>query len=220
MMSNLRAISIENTVIKVREPEKITGNTPVILLLHGYSGDESSMWVFGSRIPKDALVIALRAPYPSPDVGLGGYTWVNQPIQHWPVYQDMFPAAAFIGDQLSALAADYPDANMERLTIVGFSQGGAAGVVFANIFPGQIDKIALLSSFLPDGSEGFLSRDRFSSIKMFIAHGKTDKMVSVDLAHQAVKTMSPLCADLIFCTTDVGHQLGADCFKAFGEFLA
>lgn len=219
-MNKVEILHLTDAHGKVRAPDTITDETPVILMLHGYSGDESSMWAFGAQIPEEALAISLRAPYKSKDVDIGGYTWVNQPIGYWPVYQDFFPAVEFLNQQISAISSKYPFANFGRISLVGFSQGGAMAAVFANAYEGYIQKLAILSGFLPDSSEGFLSSAKFSGIKVFIAHGNKDDMVSIKLARNAAKAISGLGSAVIFCEGDVGHQLDAGCFKAFGKFLS
>ncbi|MCB2180065.1 hypothetical protein KQH54_02970 [bacterium] len=219
-MSNLRSIPLENSIAKVREPEQFSSGTPVVLMLHGFSGDENSMWAFAPKIPKEAFVFSLRAPYSSHGVGLGGYTWIDQPIQYWPVYQDFFPTVKIIRNHIVNLSGEYPQINFNRLSIVGFSQGGAVGVVFANLFRGKIEKLALLSSFLPDSSEGFLDQKKFADIQIFIAHGEKDEMVGIELAEYSANVLSKMSANMIFCRSNVGHQLGSDCFNAFGDFFA
>lgn len=219
-MSKLRSISLKNSIAKIREPEHISGETPVILLLHGFSGDENSMWAFANKIPKESLVISLRAPFSSHGVGLGGYTWINQPLQYWPVYQDFFPAVEEIKLHIQNLASYYPQVNFDYLSIVGFSQGGAVGFALANTFPGTVNKLALLSSFLPDACEGFLDNQTFQEMQVFIAHGEKDEIVDIALAEYAANILSDLSPNLVFCRSDVGHQLGSDCFNAFGEFIS
>lgn len=220
MMNKVQIFQLQGAICKVREPDKVTSKTPVILLFHGYSGDESSMWTFGAQIPEEALVISIRAPYTSKDIGIGGYTWVNQPIGYWPTYQDFFPAVEFLKHQISELSTKFPSANFDQLSVVGFSQGGAMASVFANAYPGSIEKLAILSGFLPDLSDGYMSSEKFSRMKVFIAHGNKDEMVSIELARNASKVLSNLGAAVTYCEGDVGHQLDSSCFQAFGKFLS
>ncbi len=50
-------LELDHWIIRVREPES-TGSYPVILLLHGWTGDENAMWVFANRLPRNSLLIS------------------------------------------------------------------------------------------------------------------------------------------------------------------
>ena len=56
MKFDYRTENIGNWVIRYRKP-KHEGFFPAYLLLHGWTGDENSMWVFESKIPDDAYLI-------------------------------------------------------------------------------------------------------------------------------------------------------------------
>ena len=66
-----RTIEINDWVLRVREPEG-DGPHPVVLLIHGWTGDENSMWIFASRLPEHYLLIALRGLHEAP---IGVYSW-------------------------------------------------------------------------------------------------------------------------------------------------
>ena len=57
-------MTIGSWVIRTREPSTL-GSHPVILMLHGLTGDENSMWVFAPRISEEYLIITIRGPYSS-----------------------------------------------------------------------------------------------------------------------------------------------------------
>jgi len=51
---------------------------PVVVLVHGRSGDSRAMWVFSKALEETKpLVVAPQAPYQDP---LGGYTWWPIPV--------------------------------------------------------------------------------------------------------------------------------------------
>ena len=219
MKNNLQTMSLGDAIIKIREPEVIAQDSPVLMMLHGYTGDASSMWVFSNRLDKDSFILSPQAPYASRDLRLGGYSWVDQSIMHWPIYQDFFNSVQFLDVLLDELGERYPGLDFNKLNLVGFSQGGAMAIVFASTSKRVVEKIALLSSFIPDGSEGFLSRDRLENLDIFIGHGDKDETVPVEKAREAEKILNDKGAVTTFCLSDVGHQLGSDCFNAFERFF-
>ena len=94
---------------------------PVIILLHGWTGDEKSMWVFASSLPDSCLLIAPRGIFIS---SLGGYGWFKDEVGQWPDLGD-FEGSFLVLDNLmqSKLIQSYWD--RKGIHLVGFSQGAA-----------------------------------------------------------------------------------------------
>ena len=217
-MNKPKEITVGSAITKIREPNTITG-APVCLLLHGWTGDESSMWVFGNKISEDWLVIAPRAPFMSVDPDLGGYSWVDQTIRHWPVYPNFFPAVNFLDTLISDVTDLYTGANFSKINLIGFSQGAAMAFVYAGVNATLIRKVALLSGFLPENYEGYLKSDQFKNLKVFIGHGTNDEIVPISKAMEAKQHFEGQCENLVYCISDVGHRLGSDCFNALERFM-
>ena len=58
----------------VREPENITSNTPLLILLHGYGSNEQDLFSFAPTLPEDWLIISFRAPF---NTNYEGYSWYD-----------------------------------------------------------------------------------------------------------------------------------------------
>ena len=220
MKINPERTQINDLVVKIHEPAKEIKR--VGLLIHGFTGDESSMWVFTNQLSDDWLLIAPRAPYPSKDVGLGGYSWVDQSIKSWPVYQDFLPAVSILDNLVEELDGRYPETDFSRISLVGFSQGAAMSFVYTNAHSGRVERLGMLSGFLPDSSEGFISEEAWKKLKVFIGHGEKDDIVPVEMAYTAYQTLVENGVDAEMChlcLTDVGHRLGSACFSAFSKFM-
>ena len=104
--------------MKIYYPEPDKGPFPVILLLHGWTGDENAMWVFAPRLPTGAMILAPRGLYSSP---LGGYGWHPYHSRIWPSIGDFRPALDRLLELLTPAA--FPLADFNRLHLAGFSQG-------------------------------------------------------------------------------------------------
>ena len=59
IQSQSEIIQLPNWNVRYRGPQG-TGYHAVILLLHGWTGDENSMWIFASRLPDQAILISPR----------------------------------------------------------------------------------------------------------------------------------------------------------------
>jgi phospholipase/carboxylesterase len=188
---------------------------PVILLLHGWTGDENAMWVFAPRMPTGAMLLFPRGLYPSP---LGGYGWYPYRNKVWPSLDDFRPAFEKL---LSLLTPDnFPQADFSQLHLVGFSQGAALVYTFAILQADRIASFAGLSGFLPDGAELLPLSAGLRGKPAFIAHGDQDDLVPVPRAREAVKLFQSAGARVTYCEDEVGHRLSASCFRGLEAFFA
>ena len=95
MNNDTKTVSIDDWTLRTRTPQG-SGPFPLFLLLHGWTGDENSMWIFASRLPQGCMMIAPRGPHAAPN---GGYAWYPH-RQSWPEMEDFRPAV----DRLAAVA--------------------------------------------------------------------------------------------------------------------
>jgi phospholipase/carboxylesterase len=215
MFPDLQDLQIGGWTLKARAGEKLSG---VIFLVHGWTGDENSMWVFANRMPKDALLIAPRAPYFSKHAELAGYSWVQERGEGFSSLAMFDPAVAAFGDLLNDLALQFPDANSAIFDMVGFSQGAAFSAAFAMRHPERVGKLAMLAGFLPEQSEAGLPSLAGKSV--FIAHGTKDETVPLARAQAARQALSTAGARVRYCESQIGHKLGANCATELASFLA
>jgi phospholipase/carboxylesterase len=231
---NTQTIEIGGWIIRQRIPEG-TGSHPVILLLHGWTGDENSMSVFAPRLPEDALLLAPRGPHAAP---LGGYSWHPHKAKAWPWVDDMRPA---IDSLVEILNLNYfPLGDFTRLSLLGFSQGAALAYTFALLCPLKAPQlgctaVAGLSGFLPDGFAAHLGSTNYATssqdtnrslekplqgLPVFMAHGTRDELVPVEKARRSVALLEKAGAQVTYCEDDVGHKLSASCFRGLETFFS
>ena len=56
----------------IKEPQNITPETPLLVLLHGYGSNEEDLFSFVTDLPEEWLVASFRAPLSTP---YGGFCW-------------------------------------------------------------------------------------------------------------------------------------------------
>lgn len=205
---------VQELVFRVRAPLTAAALSPVVLLLHGWTGDESSMWVFASRLPRQSLLLAPRAPFPSP---LGGYSWHAQQHLKWPWVDDFNPALELLMAALNG--KNFPNADFESFDVVGFSQGAALGIALALQSPARVRRLAGLSGFLPEGAQALARYRPLANKSVFLAHGSQDKLVPVEKARLAAQTLEEAGARVTYCEDEVGHKLSSGCYRALEEFF-
>ncbi len=211
-------LQLDGWTLKVREPQDSETSYPVILLIHGWTGDERSMWVFAQRLPKQALLIAPRAPYASKHENLAGYSWVETRAGQFSELQAFEPALASFEGLLAKLVSHYPNADFSGFGMTGFSQGAAFSFALALSHSERVSKLAALAGFLPAGGEGQLPR--LAKKPIFIAHGTEDETVPVAKAREAQAALQAAGASVRYCESDTGHKLGANCARELQEFFA
>jgi phospholipase/carboxylesterase len=205
-------VSVDNWVMRIHRPQG-SNPFPVLLMLHGWTGDEDSMWVFSSRLPENMLMIAPRGLYPAKN---GGFSWHPQLSKPWPSIQDFRPTVEKILDTISG--RNFPEGDFSNLHLIGFSQGTALAYSIAILYPERIASVAGLSGFLPDGGSAWLKENRLTGLPCFVAHGSTDELVPVEKARQSVEMLENAGAAVTYCEDDVGHKLSSKCFHGLEAF--
>ncbi len=215
--SNATLIQFNDWTLRVRETS--SAKPRFLLLIHGLTGDENSMWVFARNLSADYWMVAPRAPYPAQP---GGYSW-----------RDKFDASEFgrpsldqlrssaevlirLVDEYSASAGI--DAN--TFDVMGFSQGAAMSNVLAFLYPQRIRKVGILAGFVPSGLEQLVPQRLLKGKPFFVTHGTRDTMVSIDRARTSVAILERAGADVTYCEDDVAHKVSVNCLHALKEFFA
>lgn len=195
-------------------------SAPACLLLHGWTGDETVMWLFADKLPPNCALIAPRAPYPT---SRGGYGWQPE-LRHdgWATLQDLQPAAQSLLALLDALAAHPTFAGVNfavPLQLVGFSQGAAVASTLALLYPERVAKLALLAGFVPNGVNDLIETRPLQGKRVYIAHGTADNLVPIARARQAIFVLERAGADVDYCEDETGHKLSAKCARYLGAFF-
>jgi phospholipase/carboxylesterase len=198
----------------VQEPARF------MLLLHGWTGDENSMWVFARKFPADMWIAAPRGPHAAKE---GGYSWralrsVQDSDWGLPTLLDLKPAADSLIRMVDDVSASI-DVDATQFDVAGFSQGGALTNLLALLYPQRIRKVAVLAGFMPGGVDDLLARHVLAGKQFFVAHGIQDNLVPVERARQSIELLEQAGAQVTFCEAEVGHKVSADCLRGLETFF-
>jgi predicted esterase len=196
---------------RVRPPE-LPWNGRVILLIHGWTGDENSMWFFARKLPVHSWIVSPRGPLDCPD---GGYAWGIATKGERPDVQKFIAQADELMNRIPDWVPDFsPDT---RLDIIGFSQGAA--MTYSMCLRANPIKVAPLAGYLPVGYlDSSLNRD-FSGLKMFISHNDDDNMVPIDESRKAGDLFTSRGATVQFSEGTGGHKLSAIGLRDLNAFM-
>lgn len=186
---------------RLRVPDDHT--QPLIVMLHGLTGDQTSMWALEAALPRAAGIVTPRGPYRQDQ---GGFAW-NPSIQAWPPLVSEFAESVARLDQLLEVLADRHHLDRQRFILMGFSNGAAMAFAAA-MTPMRVPPLGLIvmSGHLPEGELALLSE-----LPIFWSHGIRDNFIPVSGARADVERLRQAGCQVQLCEADVGHKLGTDC---------
>ncbi|MBI5702994.1 MAG: alpha/beta hydrolase [Chloroflexota bacterium] len=214
-LSDTSLIEFNGWTLRVREAA--VKPSRLLLLLHGYTGDENSMWVFAKDLPRHYWMVAPRAPYPSE---LRGYSW--RPLQPGtfgrPSLEELIPQAEALIRLVDAYQAS-AGIDASDFDVMGFSQGGAMSNVLAFLYPQRVRKMGILAGFVPSGLDVYAKTHPLEGKRVFVTHGTRDDMVPIDRARASVAVLEQAGAKIVYCEDDVGHKVSLNCLRALRSYL-
>jgi len=214
-LNNTSLIQFNDWTLRIREA--VEKPARLLLMLHGYTGDENSMWVFAKDLPPNLWMIAPRAPHPSE---MTGYSWRSHLAGTFgrPSLEQMIPAA----EALVRLVDEYQASvgiEAETFDVMGFSQGAAMSNVLTFLYPQRIRKVGILAGFVPGGLEEYAARLPLAGKSVFVTHGTRDEMVPIDRARASMEVLEQAGANLIYCEDEVGHKVSLNCLRALRSYM-
>jgi phospholipase/carboxylesterase len=206
-------VSQDGWTMRIRPGTSLSGR--LLVLLHGWTGDENVMWIFTRRVKPEDWIISPRGPVSSAG---GGFGWFPSGDTHVPRLLEIKPAI----EQLLNMIDRWAQANLVKtkpLTLMGFSQGAMLAYAISLLFPHRVSGIAALAGYLP---EKWLAENLQTSLAakpFYIAHGTQDATIPVSYARQTVQLLKALGAPVTYCESDAGHKLSMNCLHGLEEFL-
>jgi len=213
--SNTELVEFNNWTLRIRESTQTPSR--LLLLLHGLTGDENSMWVFAKDLPKHYWMIAPRALHNAEPFG---YSWrtVHPGTFGRPSLEQLLPAA----EALIRLVDEYQASvkiEPPEFDVIGFSQGAAMSNVLAFLYPERIRKIGILAGFVPSGLEEYAAKRPLEGKSIFVTHGTKDEMIPVDRARASMDILEQAGAQITYCEDEVGHKVSLNCLRALRTYM-
>jgi len=212
---NTELIEFKDWTLRIRKTDHTSPR--LLLMIHGFTGDENSMWVFARDLPKHYWIIAPRAPYITEP---SGYSWrpPQLGIEKRPSLEQLRPAAAAL---IQLIDAYQLSAGIEAsvFDVMGFSQGAVMSSLLTFLYPQRIRKTGILSGFVPSGLEELVAQRPLADKPFFVTHGTKDETVPVDRARVSIEILEQAGAHVTYCEDEVGHKVSLNCLHALRSFL-
>jgi len=208
-------VMFKNWTFRLHMPQEYSGR--MLLLLHGWMGDENSMWMFVRNFSTDIMMVSPRGVVP---VREGGYSWRTIQPGTWGMatLKELRPAAegmvSFLDDWTTSIGM-----KVDQFEVMGFSQGAAFTYSLASLFPARIRRFAALSGFIPVDAQALFTPEQFSGKPVFISHGRQDEKIPIEQSRQAVRKLEAAGAKVSFCESDAGHKVSINCLKELEKFF-
>ncbi len=214
-VNNTALITFQNWTLRVREATKTPAR--LLLMIHGWTGDENSMWVFARNFPTDRWIIAPRGPHPAPQ---GGFSWrpPRSGTSGRPSLEDLRDSAEALIHLVDAYQL-HVKIDASRFDAIGFSQGAALVNVLSCLYPERVRKTGILAGFMPSGMEGLVAQKPLAGRLVFVAHGTQDNLVPIDRARASMSLLEQAGAQVTYCEAAVGHKVSAECLRALETFF-
>ena len=213
--TNTELISFGDWALRVRASQ--SPNPRLLVLLHGWTGDENSMWIFTRGFSPDYWMMAPRAPH---DADPSGFSWRPPQASAFgrPSLETLLPAAEGLIKLIDEYSASVK-LDAVQFDLIGFSQGAAMTNVMGILYPHRVRKMGVLAGFVPAGLEQLISQKPLAGKKIFVAHGTQDQMIPIDRARASMEFLEQAGAQITYCEDEVGHKLSANCLHALETYL-
>lgn len=204
----------------IKQPEKITENTPLLILLHGYGSNESDLFSFANELPKEMLIISAQAIQP---LGFGSYAWYTIYFNDTEGKFSDIPEAIEARDTIAKFISDIQkkyNIKPSNTFVLGFSQGTILSYAVALCYPKLLSYVIALSGYInPDLLPDNLTEKDYSNLDFFISHGTVDQILPFEWGKKAPEFLNSLKIKHCFKSYAVGHGVAPQNFFDLKNWL-
>lgn len=203
----------------VREPEIITEQTPLLVLIHGYGSNEEDLFSFEPDLPKDWLIVSLRAPR---NTQFSGYAWYDIDFIDSEKFIDVEQAKTalqLILNTISQLCSQYKLTGKTHLC--GFSQGGILSYALALSNPELFGKIACLSAYPEMKILENIKKNKKETehLRFFVSHGSEDAVIPLEWGRKGADLLYDKSIYFSFREYVSGHGVNQKNYLDLMEFF-
>jgi len=195
---------------------------PLLVAMHGYGGDKTSMMRLVRRInERDYVIAALQGPhqhlvYPTkekPELGFG-FGWLSnfKPEESVALHHRL------VREIIAAVAAS-GEADSTRVFLLGFSQSAALNLRFAFTHVDAVRGVIAICGGIPGDWE---SEGKYQSggIDVLYIGGERDEFYSPERVRGNARALERRARSVELHILDAGHEVPRDSYAVINEWLA
>lgn len=210
------ADSRESLYYIIHRPSNAPAEGGVLLvMLHGYGSNEQDLIGLASYLDPRFLTISVRAPEP---LVFGGYAWFPLEVSESgivPHYGEAQAACAQVRELVGGLKREYA---VDRVFLLGFSQGASMVVAVALADPGAFAGVASLSGFcVPEMVPE--ERESVDGLSVFMTHGRWDMVIPIKQGRASHELLAELPLELTYKEYSMGHEINQECLEDLKDWL-
>jgi len=205
---------------KILKPiQKSQASTPVLFLLHGFGSNETDLLGLAPALPKNLLIISVRAPFEREG---GGYMWYNLQFGDGTFKEDLEQAqqsSKMLNELISKITNEYKiDTN--NIFVGGFSQGAITSLRLGLNPPYRLKGIVCLSGRFPDEINCNQNTGNLKKrTHLFISHGIEDRVLPISEGRFIVKKLNECGFDISTKEYNMQHQISNEVLTDLNAWL-
>lgn len=152
----------------------------IVFLMHGYGSNENDLWFLTNYLPKDALVLSLRAPK---TIGPEAYGWYSVDFSTGKPVINEAEAEQARKNLIGFVERTLKKYNMkgEQAYFLGFSQGAIQSLALGLTRPDLAKGIVPIAGrLLPEIERQTASAQALKHLQVLLLHGTEDKVLPID----------------------------------------
>jgi phospholipase/carboxylesterase len=219
IIKNMGSETSDSMVLQylVREPQIKSEKKKAIILLHGVGSNEQDLFSLSNQLPQDYYIISPRGQF---TLGAGRYAWYNVDFSTGkPVYNEAQEASSreVIRAFISQIKQKY---RLDEIYLGGFSQGAIMSFTIGLIHPKEVLGVIALSGRILEEIKPLVKKETYlPKLKVFVAHGLQDNMLSIHYAKQAKEYLETLGVQLSYHEYPNGHQISNEVLHDLNDWL-
>jgi len=197
------------------------GLLPTVFALHGHGANCQDLLGLAPYLASGQILLICPEAEFQIQEGLPSYTWFNSVNGSRRTTEEFERVTELLSIFIADATSQY-NVDPERTIILGFSQGGGLSYQLGLNMPEKFQGLAALSTSLPKETitENHSRTEKLEKLSIFIQHGITDEIVTVDRGRDARDQLENMGLQPKYHEYNMQHQISAESLAELSEWIS